>query len=123
MPWIQFGTSAEAGSTRQISWASQAWAVLADIPESDQIGANVLRFAFEKKTAVITKRLISIITCVKLSSKAGLRDLAVQHILTCRGPMIGARAGTFWEAWGPKHLDISPMMCMFSRVYFAILSL
>lgn len=41
-----------SGPDKQISWASQAWAVIAGIPESKEIGAIVLRKAYEDPDAV-----------------------------------------------------------------------
>lgn len=49
-PFLQVFVS---GPQRQVSWASQAWAVIAGVPRSKEQGAEALRRAYENDTAVV----------------------------------------------------------------------
>jgi len=97
-----------SGVERQLSWASNAWAVMADIPETREQAARALRTAYEDPTAVIGMTPYLHHYLCEAFVKVGLDDLAVKHILGYWGSMIDAGAETFWEAWDPKNPRFSP---------------
>ncbi|KAM0754961.1 Six-hairpin glycosidase [Meredithblackwellia eburnea MCA 4105] len=97
-----------SGEERQVSWASQVWAVIAGIPESKEQGAKALRLAYEDPEAVKgTTPYLHHYLC-EAFILAGLDDLALSHIKLYWGSMIEAGAETFFEAWDPERPRFSP---------------
>ncbi|KAL8278558.1 hypothetical protein RQP46_009050 [Phenoliferia psychrophenolica] len=97
-----------SGDKRQVSWASQAWAVIAGIPSSKEEGVRALRTAYEDPEAVGgTTPYLHHYLC-EAFIVAGLDDLALGHIKSYWGSMVEAGAATFFEAWDPKKPTFSP---------------
>jgi alpha-L-rhamnosidase len=97
-----------SGPESQISWASAAWAAVAEIPESPELAAKAIKVAYENKDSIrgVTPYLHHYL--VEGMIKAGLNDLALEHILKYWGSMVDAGAETFWEAWDPEKPRFSP---------------
>ena len=97
-----------SGQERQVSWASNAWAILAGIPTSKHEAAKALKTVYEDDNAVIANTPYLHHYLCEAFIEAGLNDLALQHIIKYWGSMIEAGAETFWEAWDPKRPMFSP---------------
>lgn len=97
-----------SGKDKQVSWASNAWAVMAGVPSSQDEAACALKTAYEDPSSVIANTPYLHHYLCEAFMLAGLDDLAVKHILEYWGSMIDAGAETFWEAWDPKKPLFSP---------------
>lgn len=91
-----------------MSWASQAWAILAGIHDSESEGAHALKTALEDPTSpkAVTPYLHHYVCEAMI--KVGLDDMALHHISDYWGSMIDAGGETFWEIWDPKNPRFSP---------------
>lgn len=97
-----------SGPNKQISWAANAWAVMADVPESKAQAAQALTVAYTDDKSIIGVTPYLHHYLCEAFILAGLEDMAVQHILSYWGSMVTAGAETFWEAWDPKRPKFSP---------------
>jgi alpha-L-rhamnosidase len=97
-----------SGPSTQISWASNAWAIVASIPESEDMAAKALQVAYTHPESIKANTPYLHHYLVEAMIKAGLHDLAREHILGYWGSMIDAGAETFWEAWDPERPRFSP---------------
>jgi alpha-L-rhamnosidase len=97
-----------SGPQRQVSCATQAWMVLAGIPESDEIAQTALRTVMADPEAVrpITPYLYHYLAEAMLS--CGMREEALQLVQRYWGAMLDAGADTFWEAFDPAQPLTSP---------------
>jgi hypothetical protein len=97
-----------SGPQRQVSCATQAWIVLAGIPESDDISRSALHRAWADPEAVkpITPYLYHYLAEAMLS--CGMRDEALALVKSYWGAMLDAGADTFWEAFDPANPLASP---------------
>ncbi|KIJ54252.1 glycoside hydrolase family 78 protein [Sphaerobolus stellatus SS14] len=91
-----------SGVNRQISWASNTWAVLAGLHRSKEEGSEIMKGVYVNENAVkaVTPYLHHYLVAAFL--EVGLRSLALEHIKTYWGSMIAAGADTFFEAWDPE---------------------
>lgn len=96
-----------SGEQKQISWASQVWAVLAGIITGDE-AAQCLEAASK------TEKIVEMVTPYMMHHYAealcriGKKDEAGQLIRDYWGAMVNAGADTFWELFNPKNPDESP---------------
>lgn len=97
-----------SGPSSQISWGSNAWAIMASVPPSQEIAAECLRTAYSHPDAIRGNTPYLHHYMVEAMILAGEKDLATEHILTYWGSMIKAGAETFWEAWDPQRPAFSP---------------
>jgi hypothetical protein len=97
-----------SGPSMQVSCATQAWMVLAGIPESDAAARAALRNALADPQAVrpITPYLYHYIAEAMLA--CGMDDEALQLVRVYWGGMLDAGADTFWEAFDPAEPLASP---------------
>ncbi len=96
-----------SGPSNQVSWASQAWMVLAGVPgPEDARGAlqRVMKSPDAQKP--VTPYMHHFV--VEALLKAGLRDEAYRHLRTYWGGMTARGADTFWEVWVPANEFESP---------------
>ena len=94
-------------SNGQISFATQIWMILAQIPDRDT-AIKLLNKAeeFQKEYPMTTpymhhQYIMALLTC-------GLKDEAFAKMKDYWGSMIEAGADTFWEAWDPQNPEASP---------------
>ncbi|MFM6854008.1 MAG: hypothetical protein ACKOUM_08005, partial [Sphingopyxis sp.] len=97
-----------SGPQRQISWASQAWLVIAGVPRSRAEGARALRNAMAHDGAVrpVTPYLYHYM--VEAMTVAGMRAEAMAMLKSYWGGMVAAGADTFWEVYDPTQPLSSP---------------
>ncbi len=96
-----------SGPKRQISWATQAWLVLAGVLTQTE-GAEALRNAISAKDAVrpVTPYLYHHVVDAMLT--CGMKQEALDLIQSYWGGMVQAGADTFWEVYDPSNPLLSP---------------
>jgi alpha-L-rhamnosidase len=96
-----------SGPERQISWASQAWLVIAGILSKDET-ATVLKNALKHEGILspVTPYLNHYV--VEALQVSGLHDEALSLIDRYWGGMVRAGADTFWEVYDPADSKASP---------------
>ncbi|MDC8784674.1 alpha-L-rhamnosidase-related protein [Roseateles koreensis] len=97
-----------SGPARQLSCASQAWMVLAGVPESADQARVALRQVMASPDAVkpVTPYLYHYI--VEAMVACGMNDEALELIRQYWGGMVEAGADTFWEVYDPEEPLSSP---------------
>jgi len=96
-----------SGPKREVSWASQAWMVLAGVSSPEQARralAGVLQHANAEKP--VTPYMHHYVVEALLA--AGLRDEARAHLHAYWGGMLQRGADTFWEVYVPGDELLSP---------------
>ncbi|KZW02807.1 hypothetical protein EXIGLDRAFT_730918 [Exidia glandulosa HHB12029] len=94
-----------SGPDRQVSWASQAWLILADAcpdPQACMKAISVTNGAVAPKTPYGHHYVVDAYL------HAGLKVDALRYIARYWGSMITAGADTFFEAWDPSDPQFSP---------------
>ena len=96
-----------SGSKREISWASQAWMVLAGVPSPEQ-AKRAMSGVMKNGAAVkpVTPYMHHYVVEALLA--AGLRDDATRLMQSYWGGMIQKGADTFWEVYLPDDDYASP---------------
>lgn len=96
-----------SGPNRHLSWASQAWMVLADVPTPEE-GRRALTGVMNgaKIDKPVTPYLYHYVVEALLA--VGLRDEAWRLLHSYWGGMIKKGADTFWEAYVPENERASP---------------
>lgn len=96
-----------SGPKREISWASQAWMVLAGVPTREQ-GRRALKgvMALASAEKPVTPYLYHYV--VEALQTAGLADEASRLLHSYWGGMIRKGADTFWEVYIPGDDHASP---------------
>jgi hypothetical protein len=96
-----------SGPARQVSWASQAWMILAGVPNAEQarraLTAVAQMSAAEKPVAPYMHHYV-----IEALLTAGLRDEAAQRLHAYWGEMIRKGADTFWEVYVSGDDFVSP---------------
>jgi GH15 family glucan-1,4-alpha-glucosidase len=96
-----------SGPSRQVSWASQAWMVLAGVPSPEQARramSGVMRSTTAEKP--VTPYMHHYVVEALLA--AGMRDEATRLLRSYWGSMIKKGADTFWEVYLPEDDLASP---------------
>ncbi len=96
-----------SGPNREVSWASQAWMVIAGVPSAEQARramSSVLRSTTAAKP--VTPYMHHYF--VEALMEAGLREEAMRHLEFYWGGMIRKGADTFWEVYLPDDDFASP---------------
>ena len=96
-----------SGSSRQISWASQVWAVLAGIVENEE-AAKCLNAvsACPEAVCMVTPYMMHHYT--EALCRTGNKQEARRVIREYWGSMVCHGADTFWELYNPQNPDESP---------------
>ncbi|GAA5839427.1 hypothetical protein JCM9279_005937 [Rhodotorula babjevae] len=97
-----------SGADKQLSWASNAWAVLADVTDSQDEAQKALLAAYETEGAIAGNTPYLHHYLCEAFIKAGLREKAVEHVLHYWGSMIKAGGSSFFECWVPSQPRFSP---------------
>jgi alpha-L-rhamnosidase len=96
-----------SGPKREVSWASQAWMVLASVPSPEQARRAMTAVSqhpsAEKPVTPYMHHYV-----VEALLAAGLRDEASRYMQSYWGGMIKKGADTFWEAYVPGDDFLSP---------------
>jgi hypothetical protein len=96
-----------SGPKRSVSWASQAWMVLAGVPSREQARramSGVMRQTdADKPVAPYMHHYV-----VEALLAAGMREEALAHLQTYWGGMVKLGADTFWEVYVPGDDRLSP---------------
>ena len=96
-----------SGPKREVSWASQAWMVLAGVPSPEQAKramTGVLHHATAEKP--VTPYMHHYVVEALLA--AGLREEAAHHMQSYWGEMVRKGADTFWEVYVSGDDRLSP---------------
>jgi len=96
-----------SGESRQVSWASQAWMVLAGVPtaeEARQLWPRLRTHAAARTP--VTPYLHHHV--VEAMWRSGLRAEALAYLEQYWGGMMDRGADTFWEVWVPANERESP---------------
>jgi len=96
-----------SGPDRQVSWASQAWMVLAGVASPGQ-SRRALLHVMKDSTAAKPVTPYTYHYMIEALLKAGLRDEAVKLMSEYWGGMIRKGADTFWEVYIPDDDYASP---------------
>lgn len=96
-----------SGPKRELSWASQAWMVLAGVPSAEQ-SRRAMTGVMHHPTAErpVTPYMHHYVVEALLA--AGLREEARRHMQSYWGGMIAKGADTFWEVFVPEDDYASP---------------
>jgi hypothetical protein len=97
-----------SGPDRQVSWASQAWMVLAGVPATQDEAREAIKRVIDRADAVrpITPYLYHHIVDAMLA--CGMRGEALALVKRYWGGMVEAGADTFWEIYDPGQPLASP---------------
>lgn len=96
-----------SGTERQVSWASQAWMILAHVPTADQ-GRRALQAVLANPAATKPGTPYLHHYVVEALWQVGLQAEATQLLHAHWGGMIGKGADTFWEVYTPSDDFASP---------------
>jgi hypothetical protein len=96
-----------SGPDRQVSWASQAWLVLAGVCKKEE-GAAAIKNTIKLHSTVrpVTPYLYHHVVDAMIA--CGMKDGARDLIQTYWGGMVEAGADTFWEVYDPADPTLSP---------------
>jgi len=97
-----------SGRQRQVSWASQAWLIIAGVPTSTRQAAEAIRRAITLETAIRPTTPYLYHHVVEGLLGANLRQQALALLKEYWGGMVTAGADTFWEVYDPEHPLSSP---------------
>ena len=105
-----------SGPAKQVSWASQAWMVLAGVATKEE-GAAALRAVLSRKEAVrpVTPYLYHYVVDALLA--CDLKQEALDLIRSYWGGMVEAGADTFWEVYDPSRPELSPYNSLLANSY------
>jgi alpha-L-rhamnosidase len=97
-----------SGAGRQLSWASQAWLVIAGVPRTRAQAARALRTAMADPAAIrpVTPYLYHYM--VEAMTLAGMQKAAMALLKSYWGAMVQAGADSFWEVFDPANPLSSP---------------
>jgi len=96
-----------SGPNRQVSWASQAWMVLAGIATPAE-GAATLEAVMKQPDAVRPGGPYLYHYFVEAMIRCGLKAGALELVQTYWGGMVRDGADTFWEVYDPANPMLSP---------------
>ncbi|MDE1163377.1 MAG: hypothetical protein PW792_15750 [Acidobacteriaceae bacterium] len=96
-----------SGPNKQVSWASQAWLVLAEVVSKED-GAHALLTATQSSEAIPPAAPYLYHYVTEAMILAGKKDEALAMMESYWGGMVHAGADTFWEVFDPKNSKASP---------------
>ena len=96
-----------SGPARQVSWASQAWMVLAEVARGQE-AATALQRAMADPDAVLPGTPYLHHTMLEALTACGEREAARKLMDGYWGAMVDDGADTFWEVFDPKDSRFSP---------------
>jgi hypothetical protein len=105
-----------SGKQRQISWATQAWMVLAGVGTPEQ-GAAALRAVAEEKDAVRPGTPYLNHYVMEAMLACGMKAEALALLRDYWGGMARAGADTFWEVYDPSNPALSPYKSILVNSY------
>lgn len=96
-----------SGKTRQVSWSSQAWMVLADVFEKEK-SRKLMLHLLEENPEMGLATPYAYHHVIEALLHVGEKEKALELMRTYWGGMIELGADTFWEAFDPKDPNASP---------------
>jgi hypothetical protein len=96
-----------SGSSRQISWASQAWMVLADVFDKEK-SRRLMLHLLEVNPEMGVATPYAYHHVIEALLHVGEKERALELMRTYWGGMVKLGADTFWEAFDPKDTNASP---------------
>jgi hypothetical protein len=97
-----------SGPDRQISWASQAWLVIAKAAPSQAAARLALRNAMANPSAIRPTTPYLYHYVLEAMVVSGMKAEALKLLKSYWGGMVEAGADTFWEVYDPNHPLNSP---------------
>lgn len=96
-----------SGSSKQVSYASQAWMVLSGVATKAE-AQKALKAVMAEKNAVRPGAPYLYHYFIEAMIQSGLQRQAKEVILSYWGGMVKKGADTFWEVYDPKNEFLSP---------------
>ena len=96
-----------SGKSRQISWSSQAWMVLADVFDLEK-SRKLMQHLLEVNPEMGVSTPYGYHHVIEALLHVGEKEKALELMRTYWGGMIELGADTFWEAFDPKDPNASP---------------
>lgn len=96
-----------SGESRQVSWSSQAWMVLADVFEPEK-SRRLMLHLLEENPQMGVSTPYAYHHVIEALLHVGEKEKALELMRTYWGGMIELGADTFWEAFDPKDPNASP---------------
>jgi hypothetical protein len=96
-----------SGSSRQVSWQSQAWMVLADVFDKEK-SRKLMLHLIEMNPEIRPSTPYGYHHVIEALLHVGEKEKALEMMRTYWGGMINLGADTFWEAFDPEHPNASP---------------
>ncbi len=96
-----------SGEARQVSYASQAWMVLAGVPTAEQ-GRRALLQVLESKPEMGMVSPYMNHHFVEALLQVGEKERAMEYLKYYWGGMVAEGADTFWELYNPEDPEESP---------------
>lgn len=96
-----------SGASRQVSWSSQAWMVLADVLDREKSRTLMLHL-LEENPEMGVSTPYAYHHVIEALLHVGEKEKALELLRTYWGGMIELGADTFWEAFDPQDPNASP---------------
>lgn len=96
-----------SGKSRQVSWSSQAWMVLADVFDQEK-SRKLMLHLLEENPDMGMSTPYAYHHIIEALLHVGEKEKALELMRTYWGGMIKLGADTFWEAFDPKDPNASP---------------
>lgn len=96
-----------SGEDRNLSWASQIWMVLAEVPDKED-RAELLDRLFTDPPPVAPMTPYMVHHLIEALFEAGKKEKALDEMRKYWGEMIKDGADTFWEVYNPDDKKMSP---------------
>lgn len=105
-----------SGPKGQVSWASQAWLVMAGVATGEE-GATAIRNAMKMPEAVRPGTPYLYHYVIEAMLECGMRQEALELLTRYWGGMVRAGADTFWEIYDPADPMLSPYKSILVNSY------
>ena len=105
-----------SGKARQVSWASQAWMVLAGVASGEE-AATALRTVMKTPGAVRPGTPYLYHYFVEAMLLCGMRREALALLQSYWGGMVDSGADTYWEVYDPSNPLLSPYQSVSANSY------
>lgn len=96
-----------SGASRQVSWATQVWMVLAEVLPAGKNAALLAKLLAEKPPIGMTTPYMHH-HLVEALFQCGMREEAIAHMRAYWGGMMADGADCFWEIYNPEDKRLSP---------------
>lgn len=106
----------ESGEDKQISWHSQIWMVLAKVFDKEE-NTKLLQRVIDANPKIKSRTPYMYHHFIQALIDCDLKDLALHYLKEYWGAMVDLKADTFWEAFDPDDLYLSPYSSIQTNSY------